>query len=133
MPPDLAELRRWLEKAHHDTRTVEVAIDLTVPIPDTAAFHCQQAAEKLLKAYLFWKGFEFERIHDLRTLTLDCCTLDEAFRAWVDRLSPLTNYGVRYRYPGPNDPTVDEVRDALAIVREVWDFVIARLPAGIWP
>lgn len=129
MPPEVSEIRRWLEKADHDISTAEVALTLSTPVTDTAGFHCQQAVEKVLKAYLVSKEFEFEKIHDLRTLTIDCARFDEAFKAWIDRLGPLTMYSVRYRYPGPNDPTVEEVRDALKTVREVWDFVSERLPA----
>lgn len=130
MPPELAELRHWLEKAEHDLRTAEVALDLSRPITDTAAFHCQQAVEKLLKGYLFWRDHDFETIHDLRALALKCASLDSEFRQWVERVGPLTAYAVRFRYPGPNDPKLEEVRGALAIAHEMQAFVIERLPAG---
>ncbi len=128
MPPDLAELRRWLEKAEHDLRTAEVALDLSKPVTDTAAFHCQQAVEKLLKAYLFWRDREFEKIHDLRALALECTSLDSGFQTWIDRVGPLTAYAVRFRYPGPNDPTPREAREALALAHEIQAFVFERLP-----
>jgi len=131
MPPDVLELRRWLEKAEHDLRTVEVALDLSKPVTDTAAFHCQQAVEKLLKGYLFWRDHDFEQIHDLRALALQCASLDSEFRPWVERVGPLTAYAVRFRYPGPNDPTLEEVRGALTIANEVQVFVLERLPPGV--
>jgi HEPN domain-containing protein len=130
MPPELAELRRWIQKADHDVQTAEVAVGLSRPVTDTAAFHCQQAVEKLLKAYLFWRDQDFEKIHDVRALALECALFDPAFRAQVDRVAPLTAYAVRFRYPGPNDPTADEVHAALAVVREVRAFVLERLPSG---
>jgi len=37
-------------------------------VTDAVCFHCQQAVEKLLKAYLISKNVEFGRIHDLETL-----------------------------------------------------------------
>ena len=95
---------------------------------DTAGFHCQQAVEKLLKAYLFWREFDFEKIHDLDVLAKQCAQFDGGFAALIKRISPLTTYAVRYRYPGPNDPTVDQVSNALQVVSEVWDFVLDRLP-----
>ena len=131
MPPEIAELRRWIEKAEHDVRTAEAAVDLSRPITDTAAFHCQQAVEKMLKAYLFWRDRDFEKIHDLRALTLECAGFDGAFRELLDRVGPLSGYAVRFRYPGPNDPTVDEVHAALAVVREVREFVLERLPPDV--
>ena len=133
MPPELVELRRWLEKAEHDRATAEMALTLSRPVTDTAAFHCQQAAEKLLKAYLCWREFDFEKIHDLDVLAKQCAQFDGGFAALNERVLPLTTYAVRYRYPGPNDPTVAEVRDALAVVREVSDFVLDRLPPEVGP
>jgi HEPN domain-containing protein len=128
MPPELAELRRWLEKADHDLRTAEAALALPKPVTDTAAFHCQQAVEKLLKAFLCWTEREFEKIHDLRALALECATVDDEFQSWVDRVAPLTTYAVRFRYPGPHDPTLHEVRSALAMAQAARGFVLGRLP-----
>lgn len=128
MPPDFAELSKWLEKAEHDLRTADVALSLSRPIADSAGFHCQQAVEKLLKAFLYWRSFEFEKILDLRALILDCGKFDKEFLELLDRVAPLTSYTIRYRYPGPNEPTVHEVRHALIIACEVRDFVLARLP-----
>ena len=53
MPPEEAEIQRWLEKAEHDRRAADALLDQDPPITDAAGFHCQQAVEKLLKAYLF--------------------------------------------------------------------------------
>jgi HEPN domain-containing protein len=128
MPPDLVELLRWLEKAEHDRLTAEAALGLDPPITDIAAFHCQQAIEKTLKAYLFWEGVDFEKTHDLRELTILCADKDPAFSAFEPKLAPLTHYAVRFRYPGPPDPTVEEVSEALSVVETVRDFVLVRLP-----
>ena len=59
MPPEAAEVRQWLRKAVNDQRAARAALDQDPPITDVAAFHCQQAAEKLLKAYLVWRGQAF--------------------------------------------------------------------------
>jgi HEPN domain-containing protein len=36
------------------------------PLPEIAAFHCQQAVEKLLKGFLVLGGINFRRTHELR-------------------------------------------------------------------
>ena len=108
-------------------------MNLSPPITDIAAFHCQQAVEKLLKAYLFWQGVDFEKTHDLRALVLLCADKDPAFTTLEPEAAPLTHYAVRFRYPGPPDPTVDEVRHALAVVNEVRTFVLDRLPPECRP
>ncbi|MFQ5806078.1 MAG: HEPN domain-containing protein [Phycisphaerae bacterium] len=68
MPPDVASVRSWLAKADHERRRAEAALAQTPPITDTAAFHCQQAVEKLLKAYLVHCVTRLRRFTTLR-----CC------------------------------------------------------------
>ena len=100
MPPDVAEVREWLRKADHDRRMAVAGLGAVPPITDGAAFHCQQAAEKLLKAYLTWKECAFEKAHDLRRLIDSCGHFDAGFSALQDSVEPLTAFAVRFRYPG---------------------------------
>lgn len=130
MPPERAEVFEWLRKADADRRTAEAALAQTPPITDTAAFHCQQAAEKLLKAYLFSRDADFEKTHDLRALSLLCCDHDPSFAPLEPKVARLTPFAVRFRYPGPADPTVEAVQAALAVVDDLERFVRARLPAS---
>lgn len=44
------EIRQWLFKARNDLRSAVRLFTDDPPILDTAAYHCQQAAEKALKA-----------------------------------------------------------------------------------
>jgi HEPN domain-containing protein len=133
MPPDLAEVRRWFEKADRDRRMAEMGLQAVPPMPDVAAFHCQQAVEKLLKSYLVWRHVEFEKTHDLRALIELCAEHDQAFFEHRDEVESLTPYAIRFRYPGPPDPTTEEVRRALAVVEQVRSFVRDRLPAQTTP
>lgn len=84
--------------------------------------------EKCLKAFLVWREFSFEKIHDLEILASQCASFDPEFMTLVERVAPLTAYAVRFRYPGPNNPTVDDIRDALNVVNAVRVFVLDRLP-----
>lgn len=133
MPPELAEVRRWLDKAAHDHRMAEMGLGDAPPVTDAAAFHCQQAVEKLLKGYLAWREIEFEKTHDLRALGELCAQEDQAFVTYLDKIESLTVYAIRFRYPGPPDPTVEEVRLALEVVNEVRAFVLSRLPPEVVP
>ena len=118
----------WLEKARHDHLAAETLAAQMLPLTDTAAFHCQQAVEKSLKAFLTYHGIVFEKTHDVGRLCGICAQIDSSFAGMRERVIILSDYGVRFRYPGSADPTIDEVRSALAIVRDVWDFVLERLP-----
>jgi hypothetical protein len=61
-------------------------------------------------------------------LELACADYDAEFRALLPRVAPLTAFAVRFRYPGPCDPNVEEVHNALSVVHEVSGFVLNRLP-----
>jgi HEPN domain-containing protein len=66
-------------------------------------FHCQQAVEKLLKAWLSLLGVAFPRTHDLRLLLQLVADIDPAGVAPFQSLEDLTDYGVQFRYEAPMD------------------------------
>jgi HEPN domain-containing protein len=131
MQLDPDQVREWLRKADNDLRTAHAALALDPPATDTAAFHAQQTAEKLLKAFLVAHASPFERIHDLEPLVLACTAIDARFAIWTVSIAPLSKFAVRFRYPGPSDPTPDEVRDVLTLVGQFREFVVGRLPGGV--
>jgi HEPN domain-containing protein len=58
----------WLQKAGQDLRRVERCLADEPPDVEDALFHCQQAAEKALKAFLTWHDQPFKKTHDLAAL-----------------------------------------------------------------
>src|SRR5262249_8357187 len=69
------------------------------PLHDLVCFHCQQAAEKYLKALLQEAGAAVPRTHDLEDL-LDLLLPHDATLARLrSRLRFLNRYAVDYRYP----------------------------------
>jgi HEPN domain-containing protein len=56
MQPEIAEVRRWLLKARNDWTVVAKILTSEAPELDVAAFHCQQAVEKLSKHSSCSKG-----------------------------------------------------------------------------
>ncbi len=89
----------WLRKADHDMQTAERALHGGSPITDTAAYHCHQAAEKSLKAFLAWRAKPLVRTHDLMDLLTRCANEESRFVDWADRISVLSAFGTVLRYP----------------------------------
>ena len=58
----------WLTKARRDLTSAHVLAAQVEPLLDTAVYHCQQAGEKAVKAFLTFHDCEFERIHDVERL-----------------------------------------------------------------
>ena len=63
-------LRSWLTKAASDLRSARVLGSADDAPLDTAIYHCQQTAEKAVKAFLVSREISPEKTHDIRKLTL---------------------------------------------------------------
>ena len=121
------ETRTWMEKAAVDLRSARVLLDAR--IPDSAMFHCQQAAEKSFKAFLTWHNTPFRRVHDLEETGRACVSIDPSLETITRRAEPLTEYAWKLRYPGePYIPELVEAEKGLGIAREVFGEVGDRLP-----
>ena len=93
-------VRQWIAKAEVNYRTAERLVRDDEPIRESIAFHCQQAAEKYLKAFLVWRHVEFPKTHSIgRLLDLVSGVAPDLATALADAIS-LTPFGVEIRYPG---------------------------------
>jgi HEPN domain-containing protein len=90
----------WVEKAEDDFASADVLLHAgEFPIPDTACFHCQQSAEKYLKAYLQEYQVKFERRHDLIPLLDLCVSVDKDFSILKNDLQVLDRAGASNFFP----------------------------------
>jgi HEPN domain-containing protein len=69
---------------------------------DLICFHCQQAAEKYLKALLQELGQPVPRTHNLDLLLTQLLPHDGTLRSLRRALVSLSRFAVDYRYPGPS-------------------------------
>lgn len=114
-----------MRKAESDLANAELCLSARRAL-DTACFHCQQAAEKALKAYLTDQRIPFPFVHDLEKLVTLCAQHDSEFAAVAAAASGLTPYAVALRHDEEFWPTVEETQDALASARAVY-----RLASGL--
>jgi HEPN domain-containing protein len=79
-----------------------------------ALFHCQQAVEKALKAFLTFHERTFRKTHDLGDLSPECLAIDDSLQSAICEAEGLTQYAWRFRYPGePYEPDSGEAQDGL--------------------
>lgn len=132
MPHDLArvaETREWLQKAALDLRGAQIDLEADPPLLEDALFHCQQAVEKALKAFLAWNDVPFRKTHSLEELGACCEQVDATLRAVVDPAVPLTEFAWAFRYPGDHPtPTAEEARQGFDTARKTVAAVVSRLP-----
>lgn len=128
LEPERIEAQRWLDRARDDLGAATKLLRGSDPYPATAAYHCQQAAEKALKAVLAGAGQQVPKTHDLRVLVERAALTDPRLRALQDLAEQLTPLATEYRYPSDlPDPTPDETRQALAMARDFCTLVAEHI------
>ena len=92
--------REWVKKAEEDYVVARQGRRSKVPVHDSVCFHCQQSAEKYLKALLQELGGIVPRTHDLE-LILERLRPEHPKLGSLRRVLLILNpYAVEYRYPG---------------------------------
>jgi HEPN domain-containing protein len=133
-PARVADTKAWLARAADDLQAAEQLLSGSSALPGVAVFHCQQAAEKAMKAFLAWHDVPFRKTHDLEKIGEACLAIDRALEEVVDRAVPLTEYAWKFRYPGePASPTQNEAEASLALAGRVYHAIVARLPEEARP
>ena len=132
MPHDpirAADTRAWLAKGHMDLKAAAHELTAVPPFTADAVFHAQQAAEKALKGFRVWHDAPFRKTHDLAEVGRQCAGIDPSLEALLMRAAGLTQYAWKFRYPGePQEPSLEEAERAIALAREVYEAILARLP-----
>jgi HEPN domain-containing protein len=116
MKPQTAE---WVTKAEGDWNAAQQLNCVRKnPNYDGVCFHCQQCAEKYLKARLIEAGISFARIHDLLVLHQLVLQAEPGWQGLQAFLISLNPFAVGYRYPGFT-ATKSDAKDAIRDCKEV--------------
>jgi HEPN domain-containing protein len=128
MNEQVDEIKQWIIKGDHDLGTAKITY-LNIPeYLDTVTFHCQQAVEKYLKAYLIFKSTTFRFSHDLIYLLDLIAYNDSDFESYYDTVSELQGYAVEIRYPNETIYLSNEkVENAMSIARNVRELVMMKM------
>jgi HEPN domain-containing protein len=123
------ETNLWIEKANQDVKTVEILIQSNEGPSEIICFHCQQAAEKFLKAFLIDKNIEFPRTHDLLMLIEKyILPFDNTFHEIIPAATEITGYATATRYPDLYDEfDMNAAREAYQAMTEIKTFVLAKI------
>lgn len=103
-------------------------------IYNLVCFHCQQSAEKALKAYLSIKGEEIPKEHSLVSLLSRCKKFDSTFEKLTKNCKRLDLFYIPTRYPDalPGSlpeglPTEEHADNAIQMAEEIFNFVEKRI------
>ncbi len=109
----------WIKKAEEDFQAALVlSRQRKTPLRDAVCFHCQQSAEKYLKARREEAGVRIPKTHDLEDLLNLATPFEPLWTALAPPLRRLTPFGVKIRYPG-NEATDSQVKMSTQDVKVV--------------
>ena len=94
--------REWLSFAETDLGIAQHLYDRYRPRPlEIVCYHCQQSAEKAIKAVIIAMGAQdgMPKPHDLSFLLNQIKNMTEIDERYYDYADTLTPYGVSVRYP----------------------------------
>ena len=116
-----AYVNQWILKANEDLFVVDKLTEVEVIATSSACFHCQQAVEKYLKAFLISNGIEIRKTHNIEYLLSECIDLDSEFSE-IDPKN-LSDFGVDVRYPGdmyvPSEKETIEHKEIAFFVKKI--------------
>ena len=126
---DSLDVGEWIRYAQMDYDAAKNMSILHKPVPlEIVCYHCQQSAEKILKAYAIAKGESLIKTHDLRILITQCLKHEKAFGSLSVACSALTDYAALTRYPaGADDVNESDMGAALKNAVEVLEFTKGKL------
>lgn len=126
------EAYRWLKQAKHDLLVANRNIE--DKFYADACYSAEQAAQKALKAYLYFQGERFVWEHSVRELVKRCLKFQLSFQKFEDLGKILDQYYIPTRYPDALAPpavpyesyTKKEAEEAVKIAKEILEEVEKR-------
>ncbi|MBI4745906.1 MAG: HEPN domain-containing protein [Deltaproteobacteria bacterium] len=123
-------VHQWIHIAERDLLTAKQGLEAETVVTETVSFHCQQAVEKYLKAFLVKHQIEFSKTHSIMMLLNLCSKVDKSFKEDLSEADVLTDYAVEIRYPDDwYEPTIEESKQAYEMAVRVKGFVLDKLKA----
>ena len=121
----------WMEYASEDLAAALLLAEDGTCI-NTACFHCQQAIEKSLKAYLlFMSGHNLDG-HNLSWLVRQACKYNSTFGQFISRAAALNSYYIECRYPSDRweTPDPETLAAALSVTRDLYEYICSIIYDG---
>ncbi|MCB9493057.1 MAG: HEPN domain-containing protein [Epsilonproteobacteria bacterium] len=116
----------WLKIAQEDLLAAKGLCKLE--LFSSAVYHCQQSAEKSLKAYLVSKKNPILKTHDLIKLLEVCMSFDKEFEKKFDAANYISPFSSKFRYPTEFEvPDKEETQQAISCAQSIFRFVLRKI------
>ena len=117
----------FLRKAAQDEALLDAVLESDKVSDEVIGFHCQQAAEKMLKALLSDLGAAFHKTHELGALMDKLALSGAPLPGEFENLDVLTPFGAVYRYDDYDGTESLNRADTRALLKSLRALVEDRL------
>ncbi len=115
-------ITEWLEYSRRDLKSAEYLTGMLPEPLEIICFHCQQSAEKALKAYLISIDIRPPKTHDLDELLELCKNNDEIVGLREESLF-INDYSIIVRYPGISTINIEDKNKALSSAHRIFEVI----------
>lgn len=118
----------WLDKAGGDLLAASVLRE-DDRCYDSAAFHCQQAIEKALKAFILLRSGNLYDGHNLSWLCRQAARYDLKFQSFMEESALLNRCYIETRYPSDNEERIEYERVSVSyeMAYDMYMFICAQI------
>ena len=129
MGEDIFEVKKWIQYAQEDyiSAVARAKVVGNPYSPRQVCYDCQQAAEKILKAYTIAKDGTRNKEHRLDVLLISCRQYSDDFDVLGVACSTLNEHITKTRYPSDKEITVEDMNDALKCAGDIMEFTKSKL------
>jgi len=122
-----SQYKEWVEIASQDLASAKYLVSMK-PVPlEIICYHCQQCAEKYMKAYLVFRNKEVIKTHDLIALYKELIELDTTFEEIKNECIDLTDFSVTTRYPYKLELDKIDMEKAIMDAEKIQTFITDKI------
>ena len=116
------DVKEWMDIADNDFDSAILLNESPRKHYEIICYHCAQAVEKYIKAYLISQNIVPQKTHDLRFLNNLCIELDSSFENTITECAFLNKFANDIRYPHKYETNENDADYALSSVEKIRNF-----------
>ena len=121
------EYKEWVNYSEKDYIAAQFLMTAANPPIEIICYHCQQSAEKLLKAFLIKNDIIPSRTHDLNLLVNECSKIENTISILKRECNRLNDFGVNTRYPNNMDLELEDAKIALKDAEKIKEYILSKI------